>query len=49
MAEDDIFQRLSLLDVLSLCNYEVTAVENGRVARDELLKEVIKIILKIVY
>tara|TARA_B110000503_G_C6776187_1_gene261409 strand:+ start:29 stop:190 length:162 start_codon:yes stop_codon:yes gene_type:complete len=39
VAEDDQFQRLSLIDVLSLCSYEVTAVENGVLARDELLKE----------
>ena len=28
-----------MIDVLSLCNYEVTAVENGRVALEELRKE----------
>lgn len=39
VAEDDSFQRLALMDILSLCNYEVTAVENGRLARDELLKK----------
>ena len=60
VAEDDSFQRLALIDILTLCNYDgyffffllkkfteknpknallVVAVENGRVARDELLKE----------
>jgi len=39
VAEDDNFQRLALIDILTLCNYQVTAVENGRLARDELLKE----------
>ena len=39
VAEDDNFQRLALIDILTLCNYQVTAVENGRIARDELLKE----------
>ena len=38
VAEDDAFQRLALIDILTLCEYEVTAVENGRQARDELLK-----------
>ena len=39
VAEDDNFTRLALIDILTLCNYQVTAVENGRLARDELLKE----------
>ena len=39
LAEDDNMQRLALVDILTLCEYEVTAVENGRLARDELLKE----------
>jgi PleD family two-component response regulator len=39
VAEDDNFQRLALIDILTLCQYDVTAVENGRIARDELLKE----------
>ncbi len=39
VAEDDSFQRLALIDILSLCSYDVTAVENGVLARDELLKE----------
>ncbi|KAL4453143.1 hypothetical protein ABPG74_015374 [Tetrahymena malaccensis] len=38
VAEDDNFQRLALIDILTLCDYQVTAVENGRLARDELLK-----------
>ncbi|KAL4505506.1 hypothetical protein ABPG72_002568 [Tetrahymena utriculariae] len=39
VAEDDNFQRLALIDILTLCDYQVTAVENGRLARDELLKQ----------
>ena len=53
VAEDDSFQRLALVDILGLCNYEgncfiysfyetlllVTAVENGKIAKEELLKE----------
>ena len=39
VAEDDTFQRLALMDILTFCEYNVTAVENGVVARDELLKE----------
>ncbi len=39
VAEDDSFQRLALMDILQLCEYEVAAVENGRLARDELLKD----------
>ena len=27
------------MDILTLCSYNVTDVENGRIARDELLKE----------
>jgi len=39
VAEDDNFQRLALIDVLELCNYNVVAVENGRLAKEELMKE----------
>eukprot|EP00828_Plagiopyla_frontata_P015952 TRINITY_DN2069_c0_g1_i6.p1 TRINITY_DN2069_c0_g1~~TRINITY_DN2069_c0_g1_i6.p1 ORF type:complete len:419 (-),score=78.13 TRINITY_DN2069_c0_g1_i6:383-1639(-) len=39
IAEDDTFQRLALIDILEFYNYDITAVENGRLARDELLKE----------
>ena len=39
VAEDDAYQRLALIDILALNDYEVTAVENGRLARDELLNE----------
>eukprot|EP00743_Colponemidia_sp_Colp-15_P010894 GILK01012068.1.p1 GENE.GILK01012068.1~~GILK01012068.1.p1 ORF type:complete len:862 (+),score=168.21 GILK01012068.1:96-2681(+) len=36
---DDAFQRLALIDILSLCNYQVTPCENGRIALEELTKE----------
>lgn len=39
VAEDDNFQRLALIDILELCEYSVTAVENGKLAKDELMKE----------
>lgn len=39
VAEDDPYQRLALIDILTLCQYTCQAVENGRAARDELLKE----------
>ena len=29
VAEDENFQRLALTDLLSICDYEVVAVENG--------------------
>ena len=29
IAEDEMFQRLALLDFMDLCTYEATAVENG--------------------
>ncbi len=38
MAEDEIFQRLALLDFMNLCSYEATVVENGRLALEELRK-----------
>jgi NIMA (never in mitosis gene a)-related kinase len=39
VAEDDNFQRLALIDILELCHYGVTALENGKLARDELMRE----------
>ncbi|KAM3142973.1 hypothetical protein pb186bvf_005036 [Paramecium bursaria] len=38
VAEDDPFQRINIVDLLELCNYNVCACENGMQARDELLK-----------
>jgi CheY-like chemotaxis protein len=38
VAEDEIFQRLALLDFMNLCSYEATVVENGRLALEELRK-----------
>jgi hypothetical protein len=32
VAEDENFQRLALLDILTLCDYEIVAVENGKIA-----------------
>ena len=29
VAEDEPFQKLSLIDILSLCDYDVEAVDNG--------------------
>jgi NIMA (never in mitosis gene a)-related kinase len=29
VAEDENFQRLALLDLLTMCDYEAVAVENG--------------------
>ncbi len=39
VAQDDNFQRLALIDLLSLANLKTTDVENGRLARDELLRQ----------
>ena len=39
VAEDDPFQRLALMDVLTMCEYECIAVENGKLAMDELKNE----------
>lgn len=36
MAEDNSFQRLALMDILSMCEYETIAVENGRIAMEQL-------------
>ena len=33
-----MFQRLALLDFMDLCNYDATAVENGKLALEELRK-----------
>ena len=38
VAEDEMFQRLALLDFMDFRNYEATAVENGKLALDELRK-----------
>lgn len=34
IAEDEMFQRLALLDFMGLCDYDATAVENGKLALD---------------
>lgn len=39
VAEDEAFQRLALLDILTLCEYEAVAVEDGKQALLELKKE----------
>lgn len=39
IAEDETFQRLALLDILSMCEYEAVAVENGKQALEELKNE----------
>ena len=39
IAEDETFQRLAILDILSMCEYEAVAVENGKLALDELKNE----------
>ena len=36
VAEDENFQRLALVDILTMCEYETVAVENGKLAMDEL-------------
>lgn len=36
IAEDELFQRLALLDFMELCSYEAVAVENGKKALEEL-------------
>ncbi len=38
IAEDEMFQRLALLDFMDLCNYDAIAVENGKLALEELRK-----------
>lgn len=37
VAEDDPFQRLSIIDILKISNYDVTTVENGAQALDKLM------------
>jgi CheY-like chemotaxis protein len=39
VAEDENFQRLALMDILTMCEYECVVVENGKLAMDELLNE----------
>ena len=39
MAEDENFQRLALLDILTMCEYETVAVENGKLAMEKLQDE----------
>ena len=39
VAEDDNFQRLALLDLLTMCDYEAIPVENGRQAMEQLNNE----------
>lgn len=36
VAEDELFQRLALLDFMELCNYESVAASNGKKALEEL-------------
>jgi CheY-like chemotaxis protein len=36
VAEDDPFQRMSIVDILVMSNYDVTPVENGKQAIDQL-------------
>ena len=39
VAEDENFQRLALLDILSMCDYETVEVENGKIAMEKLYDE----------
>ena len=39
VAEDNNFQRLALMDILSMCDYETVAVENGKIAMEQLRNE----------
>lgn len=39
VAEDENFQRLALLDILTMCEYETVAVENGLLAMEQLQNE----------
>jgi len=36
VAEDEPFQKLSLIDIFSLCDFDVEAVDNGRQALEAL-------------
>lgn len=38
VVEDEMFQRLALLDYMDLCEYDTVGVENGRLALEELRK-----------
>eukprot|EP00742_Colponemidia_sp_Colp-10_P001574 GILJ01001693.1.p1 GENE.GILJ01001693.1~~GILJ01001693.1.p1 ORF type:complete len:679 (+),score=132.34 GILJ01001693.1:114-2150(+) len=38
VVEDDTFQRLALIDILTLCNFKTTDLENGKLALEELQK-----------
>ena len=38
MAEDELFQRLALLDFMDLCDFQAVGAENGQIALDELRK-----------
>ena len=39
VAEDDLFQRLALLDFMSTCKFNCIEAENGRLALEEMRKE----------
>ena len=39
VAEDENFQRLALLDILSMCDYETVEAENGKIAMEKLCDE----------
>jgi len=34
VAEDENFQRLALIDILTMCEYDTVAVENGKLAME---------------
>lgn len=36
VAEDEVYQRLTLIDYMELCNYDCLAVENGKLALEQL-------------
>ena len=38
VAEDDLFQRLALLDFMSICKFNTVEAENGRIALEEMRK-----------
>lgn len=38
VAEDEMFQRLVLMDYLDLCDYDTIGAENGQLALEELRK-----------
>lgn len=38
VAEDDLFQRLALLDFMSTCKFNTVEAENGRIALEEMRK-----------